>query len=70
MGEVTETGASQVAQWQRLCLPMQEMQVLSLDQVRSPEEGSSNILQFSCMGNPMGTGAWWATLCGVTKSYT
>ena len=41
-----------------------------LGSVRSPEEGSSNALQFSCMGNPMGTGAWWATLCGVTKSCT
>ena len=26
--------------------------------VRSPEEGSSNIPQFSCLGSPMDTGAW------------
>ena len=36
--------------------------------VRSPEEGSSNIPQFSCLGSPMDTGAWWATFHGVTKS--
>ena len=25
-------------------------------------------LQFSCLENPMGRGAWWATIHGVTKS--
>ena len=24
--------------------------------------------QYSCPGNPMGRGAWWATVHGVTKS--
>ena len=29
---------------------------------RSPEEGSGNPLQYSCLGNPMDRGAWWATV--------
>ena len=34
---------------------------------RSPEEGNGNPLQYSCLGNPMNRGAWWATVHGVTK---
>ena len=34
---------------------------------RSPGEGNGNPLQFSCLGNPMGRGAWWATIHGVSK---
>ena len=29
---------------------------------RSPGVGNSNLLQYSCLGNPMDRGAWWATL--------
>ena len=29
---------------------------------RSPEEGNSNPLQYSCLGNPMDRGDWWATV--------
>ena len=29
---------------------------------RSPGEGSGNPLQYSCMGNPIDRGAWWATV--------
>ena len=32
--------------------------------------GNGNPLQCSCLGNPMERGAWWATVCGVTKSWT
>ena len=32
---------------------------------RSPGEGNSNPLQYSCLGNPMGRGAWQATVHGV-----
>ena len=35
---------------------------------RSPEEGNGHPLQYSCLGNPMDRGAWWATVHGVTKS--
>ena len=27
---------------------------------RSPGEGNSNPLQYSCLGKPMNRGAWWA----------
>ena len=37
---------------------------------RYPEEGNSYPLQYSCLENPMGRGAWWATVHGVTKSQT
>ena len=33
-------------------------------------EGSGNPLQYSCLANPMGRGAWWAAVHGVTKSWT
>ena len=28
------------------------------------------LLQHSCLENPMDTGAWWATVHGVAKSWT
>ena len=34
---------------------------------RSPGEGNSNPLQYSCLENPMDGGAWWATVHGVTE---
>ena len=34
---------------------------------RSLGEGNDNTLQYSCLGNPMGRGACWATVPGVTK---
>ena len=37
---------------------------------RSPGEGNSNPLQYSCLENPMDGGAWWATVHRVTKSRT
>ena len=33
----------------------------------SPGEGNGNQLQYSCLGNLMDIGAWWATVHGVTK---
>ena len=33
-------------------------------------EGNGNLLQYSCLGNPVGRGAWWATVHGVAKSQT
>ena len=35
---------------------------------RSSGGGSDNPLQDSCLENPMGRGAWWATVHGVTKN--
>ena len=34
---------------------------------RSPGEGNGNPLQYSCLENSMGTGAWWATVLGGHK---
>ena len=36
---------------------------------RSPGEGNSNPLQYSCLENSIDRGAWWATVHGVAKSY-
>jgi len=35
---------------------------------RSPGEGNGTPLQYSCLENPMGRGAWWATVHRVAKS--
>ena len=35
---------------------------------RSPGVGSGNPLQYSCLGNSMGRGAWWATVHDVAKN--
>ena len=37
---------------------------------RSPGEGHDNQLQYSCLGNPMDRGAWWATVHWVAKIQT
>ena len=37
---------------------------------RSPGEGNGNPLQFSCLENPMGRGAWQARVHGGKKSWT
>ena len=33
-------------------------------------EGNDKPFQKSCLENPMDRGAWWATVHGVTKSWT
>ena len=35
---------------------------------RSPVEGTGNLLQYSCLGNPVDRGAWQDTVYGVSKS--
>ena len=37
---------------------------------RSPGEENGNPLQYSCLGNLMDRGAWWATVPGIIKSQT
>ena len=36
---------------------------------RSPGEGNGNPLQYSCLENSVGRGAWWTTTHGVRKSW-
>ena len=36
--------------------------------VRSPGGGNGNPLQYSCLGNPMDRGVWWAAVRGVAES--
>ena len=62
--------ASRVAQWERICLPMQETQVQFLGWEDSLGEEMGNPFQYSCLGNPMDRGAWWAIVHGVAKSWT
>jgi len=38
--------------------------------IRPSGEGNGNPLQYSCLGNPMDGGAWWASVHGVAKSWT
>ena len=37
---------------------------------RVPGEGNDDPLQYSCLGNPMDRGAWWATVHRVAQSPT
>ena len=37
---------------------------------RFPGEGNGSPHQYSCLGNPMDRGAWWATVHGVAKEST
>ena len=37
---------------------------------RSPGEGNGSPLQYSCLENSKDRGAWWATVHGITKSWT
>ena len=37
---------------------------------RSPEGGNGYLFQYSCQGNPMDRGSWWATVHGIAYSQT
>ena len=58
--------ASQVMQWRRIHLPMQEMQETGSG--RSPGGGNGNPLQYSYVENSTDRGAWRATVHGVAMS--
>ena len=32
-----------------------------------PGEGNDNLMHYSCLGNPMDRGAWWAIVHGIAK---
>ena len=63
-------GASWMAQTVKNLPAMQETQVRSLGWEDPPGEGNGYTLQYSCLGNPVDRGAWWATVHGVTKNWT
>ena len=37
---------------------------------RPPGGGHGYLLQYSCLGNPMDRGAWWAIVHGAAKNQT
>jgi len=37
---------------------------------RFPGGGHGNLLQYSCLENPMDRGAWWATVHSISKRWT
>ena len=37
---------------------------------RSSGVGNGNLLQYSCLGNPVDRGDWWVTVHGIGKSWT
>jgi len=37
---------------------------------RFPGEGNDNPLLYACLENPMDSGAWWATVRRITKSWS
>ena len=49
---------------------MQETRVQSLGQEDPLEKGMATPLQYSCLENPMDSGAWRASIQGVAKSRT
>ena len=49
---------------------LRETQIQSLGREDPLVEGNGNLLQYSCLENPMGRGAWRATVHGVAESQT
>ena len=43
---------------------------LILELGRFPGKGNGNPLQYSCLENPVGRGAWWAKVHGAAESAT
>ena len=62
--------ASRVAQLVKNLPVMQETRGSVPGSGRSPGEGHGNLLQYSCLENPMNGGEWWATVQGVARSQT
>ena len=58
------------AQLVKSLLAVRETQVQSLGCEDPMEKEKDTPLQYSCLGNPMDRGDWWATVHGVTESDT
>ena len=74
---VLSGGASQVAQWVESLPAMQGTQEILVQSLsrgvgvgRSPGGGHGNLLQYSCLENPMDRGAWRSVVYGVAESWT
>ena len=67
---IDSTRASLVAQMVKNLPVMQERWVPSLSREDSPGEGNGNLLQYSCLENSVGRGAWWVMIYGVAESDT
>ena len=53
------------------CLWKIKWKILLSDPLNFPDrEGDGTPLQYSCLENPMGRGAWWAAVHGVAKGQT
>ena len=65
---ILQMGASQAA------LAIKDLPANARDQGSipgiSPGVGNSNPLQYSCLGNSVGRGAWWDTVHGAKKTGT
>ena len=59
-----------VAQMVKNLPAIRKTQVQSLGWEDRLEKGMRYPLQYSCLENFMDRGAWWATVCRVTKSWT
>ena len=59
-----------MAQWYSAVQEMWEIHGFGPCVRRSPGGGSGDPLQYSCLGNPMDRGAWWATVHEVAKNWT
>ena len=70
--ELRGRGASSVAQLVvNLPASVGDAEAVSiLGSERSLGGGNGNPLQYSCLGNSIDRGAWWATVHGVTMSQT
>ena len=72
IGEVIEvSGASQVAQWQRICLQCRRCQRRGFNPWvgKIPwRGGNGNPLQYSCLGNPMDRGAGRPQSMGLQRA--
>ena len=64
------SASSLVAQMVKNLPATQEMWVQSLGWEDFPGVGNGNPLQYSCLKNCMGRGAWWARVHEVSKSQT
>ena len=56
-----------VAQMVKNQSAMQETQVQALGRKDSCGEGNGNILQYSCLGNPLDRKTWWAAVHGSQR---